>query len=521
MPIRMEKDDPRDKRDDLGPQEPRRPRRGLGSLGKLLPFLLLFIFKKPKLLIPVLIVAAFWYFFLGGNQMFNGSYEEADSNFFFGASLNEEMYDKAEVFEPLATTYAGLPPAVSLKQYAPRPLHQGRQGSCVGWASAYGARTILHSRATGQDPNRVAFSPAYLYNQIALTGCQGAYMLDAMKSLYNYGALPFSQFGYDERSCSNAPNSNQRNAGQQYRIKGYNRLTLGANNYRPDIDGIKQNLAQGAPVVIGMQVGGTFMSRMVGQKIWRPTNRDYNMSGFGGHAMCVIGYDDNLEGGAFQILNSWSEDWGDRGFAWVRYKDFDYFVKEAYGLYPMGSSDKFDKNKLAVEFGLVNIESQQAIALRKEGDLVFRTQSPIAKGDKFKILIANSVECYTYVFGKETDGSSYVLFPYTSKHSAYCGITGTRLFPRDYSMKADEIGNTDEIAIVVSKEPLDFNVFNQRINNAGGGWGRNNGYVEKLVAALGNQRIENVNFQAGQTVAFQTATQGKNAVGMVIRIDKR
>ena len=70
--------------------------------------------------------------------------------------------------------------SVSLREYAPERLNQGRQGSCVGWSSAYAARTILHSRATGQDPNSVTFSPSYLYNQIALSGCQGAYINEAM-----------------------------------------------------------------------------------------------------------------------------------------------------------------------------------------------------------------------------------------------------------------------------------------------------------------------------------------------------
>jgi C1A family cysteine protease len=59
------------------------------------------------------------------------------------------------------------------------------------------------------------------------------------------------------------------------------------------------------------------------------------MMGFGGHAMCVIGYDDRKEGGAFQIMNSWGNDWGVNGIGWVLYKDFKHFVREAYGLDPM------------------------------------------------------------------------------------------------------------------------------------------------------------------------------------------
>ena len=521
MPIRME-DDPNAQQDRGNNNQ---PGGGGGNLFRtILPFLIMFLMKRPKLIIPVLIIGGLWYFFSGGFSLDpapapNNSNPNI-SDFFFGASLNEEVYDKAQVFEPLASTgsFNQIPPSVSLLQYAPTRRHQGRQGSCVGWATAYSARTILHSRATGRAPDQVAFSPSYLYNQIALEGCQGAYMLDAMKSMGQNGALPFKDFRYDERSCSQYPSSSQQRVGQQFRIKGYNRLTLGGSNYTPDINAIKQNLAQGAPVVIGMQVGGSFMSRMVAQDTWIPTRSDYSMRGFSGHAMTVIGYDDNKQGGAFQIMNSWGEEWGNRGNAWVRYKDFQQFVKEAYGLYPMGSAKDrtYDPGKLSVEFGLYMPESNATIALSKEGRNAFRSIAPIRKGDQFKILVANSIECYVYVFGEETDGSSYVLFPYTQKHSAYCGIVGTRLFPKDKIMTADNIGNRDQIAVVVSKKELNFQQLNKAINSS-----RQSSYVGKLNEALGNLQIQDVNFKAGKTIAFEANAQRATAVGMVIALDKR
>ncbi|ULT46065.1 DUF4384 domain-containing protein [Niabella defluvii] len=55
--------------------------------------------------------------------------------------------------------------------------------------------------------------------------------------------------------------------------------------------------------------------------------------------------------------------------------------------------------------------------------------------------VKNSTECYIYIFGQETNGSSYVLFPYlkpgetVSKHAPYCGITGYRLFPKPNRLK--------------------------------------------------------------------------------------
>lgn len=521
MPIRMEQDPENQPRKNRS----RRPAGGSGgmkSLGKFLPVILMFLLKKPKVLVLLLLGGAVWYYFLGGNEALTGIRSPENENnardgFSFGASLDREEYGKAEVFEPLSAAYGGdenkLPPAISLLPYAPRRMHQGQQGSCVGWASSYAAHTILQARATGAEPNSIAFSPSYLYNQIALEGCQGAYMNNAMETLYGHGDLPFSQFDYDDRYCDRLPDPVQAGEAANFRIKGYNRLSEGADRYAVDLNGVKQHLAQGAPVVIGMMVGGTFMHKMIGRSIWQPTQRDYQQYGFSGHAMCVIGYDDHKQ--AVQIMNSWGPEWGDNGVTWVKYQDFLTFTKEAYGLYPMGDAARLDPDKLAVKFGLVENETQTLIPLQNTGDRTFRTRSPLTTETRFKIAITNSVECYIYVFGEESDGSSYVLFPYTEKHSPYCGITGTRLFPKDYSMKPDDAGSSDFIAIVISKKPLDWNEANSRINTS-----RGSNYLAKVREAVGEEEVPDVKFSARDAVSFSCRLNGKNVVAAVIEMDK-
>ena len=51
-----------------------------------------------------------------------------------------------------------------------------------------------------------------------------------------------------------------------------------------------------------------------------------------GHALTIIGYDDNMYGGAFRVVNSWGEEWGDDGYFWLKYKDFKIITTEAYVL---------------------------------------------------------------------------------------------------------------------------------------------------------------------------------------------
>ena len=299
---------------------------------------------------------------------------------------------------------------------------------------------------------------------------------------------------------------------------GFNRLTegdaQGTGNEKIDLVAIKQNLAKGAPVVIGMQVGGSFMQQMMGKDVWKPTDNDLNMYGFGGHCMCVIGYDDFKEGGAFQVMNSWGPEWGNNGVAWIPYNVFDKFVVEAYGVYPMGNADQPLSNTLSVEFGLVNNATGKNIPLTQKGNGVFATSSPVKKGTKFKVQVTNSLECYTYIFATDEKNNSAILFPYTEKHSPYCGITGTRLFPKDYSMEVDQLGSKDYMAIIVTKQPLDYKAYNDKVNQQSGA------FEQKLRAALGDQMIKNVQFLSGETMKFNIDAGNNGAVLMVIEVDK-
>lgn len=517
MPIRMVKDgDGGQKGRDRYPgKRSQNSRQTTGGGNNIIGLVLGVLLKKPKIGIPVLIIGVIIYFvFLRGSD--NASSFESGSQG-LGCEMSQEVYDEAEVFEPLAdNTKNPLPEKVTLSPNCPDRLNQGQQGSCVGWASSYAARTILHSRATGQDPDNVSFSPSYLYNQIALPGCNGTYIVNAMDKLLQEGTVPFTRFGYNDQNCSEQPDGGEKQLAAQYRIKGYNRLTYAGDDYTTDLLAIKQNLAQGAPVVIGMMVGGSFMQEMHGQDVWYPTDYDYSMRGFGGHAMCVVGYDDYHEGGAFQLMNSWGPEWGRNGFGWVRYKDFDYFTREAYGLYPMGSADVVVGEKLTASFGIVNNQTQQNIALRQKDGNVFETVSPIAKGTKFKVEIANNKECYVYVLGMETDGSSYVLFPYTKKHSPYCGITGTRLFPRDYSMMADDIGTRDYVAVVFTAQPIDYTRLNNTMNQAGNG-----AFADRLNSILRDELAQDIRYRTAQNVLFECDLTTKNAVAFVLEIQKQ
>lgn len=495
---------------------------GGGGLTGLLPVLLSLFGKNPKLLLLIAVIAVV--FFVGGGKGCSGLLTDADSEnfsglFATGANFDPARYASTEIYEPLADNKKNpLPERVSLLKYAPTRLNQGQQGSCVAWAAAYGARTIMEARERGVDPNSTTFSPSFLYNQIALEGCQGSYLQEAMKVMKGKGLVPFKEMPYNDQDCSTKPNSIQLRTAADYKIDGYQRLTGGRNGEdlnKVNMLAIKQNLAQGAPVVIGMMVGGSFMQNMAGKELWIPTDSDYAMRGFGGHAMTVIGYDDYKfaqDMGGFEIMNSWGEDWGKKGIAWVSYDDFEYFVKEAYGIYPMGDANAPVTTVLEAKLGIVLNSNGTNLALQQTGANTFRTARNMKPEEEFKLEVINNIECYVYIFAQEADGSTSTLFPYTAKHSPYCGIKGQRLFPRDYSMYPDDVGNADYFAVVVTKSPLDYDAFKSKLNSA-----RGNNYAEKIASLVSNHQVQ---MQGGNQISLVADWRNTDMAAAVIEVTK-
>ena len=535
MPVRMT-DDPAESDDSGGGFEGGGGGRGGGGGGGgifgLLP-LIFGLIRGPKSLLLIIALGIGAYFLLGrgGGCNFGGITQQVQQ-LATGGILDPRQFDKTKVYESLSDddTKNPLPESANLQKYAPTVGDQGKQGSCVAWSSAYGARTILESARTGSDPNGLKFSPAFLYNQIGLDGCEGSYINRAMDFMSQRGSVPYESFPYTDQDCSRQPDQQLLDQARQFRMRGSNRLTVGDNTDKIDLRAIKENLSQGAPVVIGMMVGGTYMQPMMGQDVWNPTQDDASMMGFGGHAQCVVGYDDAKYGGAFLIMNSWGPQWGNNGFAWVRYKHFQYFVREAYGLESMPAVGAAANKPFECEVGLVEVKfdgkktvAGDYIPLKKSSDNLFQTLNQVKPGTRFKMEIRNESECYIYVFGKETDGSSYTLFPYPkagdptkSKYSPFCGIAGYRLFPRDKSMEPDSIGTRDLMAVVISRDSLNWASLNQKLTQ-----NRTADYTARLRLALGQsaQLIPADVSQKGN-IHFRGDGQNNQLAACIVAINK-
>jgi hypothetical protein len=78
---------------------------------------------------------------------------------------------------------------------------------------------------------------------------------------------------------------------------------------------MKAALANRMPVVIGIPVYTNLYQLSGPDSVYNTTSGNFD----GGHAVTVVGYDDNRYGGAFKIINSWSINWGDEGYFWLPY----------------------------------------------------------------------------------------------------------------------------------------------------------------------------------------------------------
>ncbi|MBU2020189.1 MAG: C1 family peptidase [Bacteroidetes bacterium] len=237
----------------------------------------------------------------------------------------------------------GLPKAVSLFQYAPSVKDQGDYGTCVGWSSTYYIATIELARHLGIDTktqiDALAFDPFYTYLSIinnndpsSYSTCEmGTYLTDACDFLYEQGPKPLN---YKRLYCGDDLQTFQNSRFSRLKITDYYRVLDPEDDASENITSACQMIVRGHPVLCGM-ITTESLFKIGKDGLFKPTNKEKNDpegNSYGGHALAIIGYDDNRFGGSFEIINSWGNEWGDQGKFYLKYSDFEAFVKSAFAI---------------------------------------------------------------------------------------------------------------------------------------------------------------------------------------------
>jgi hypothetical protein len=241
-----------------------------------------------------------------------------------------------------------LPSAVDLSDYFPLVGDQGSEGSCVSWAVGFAARSYYARMVEGRDTTKLENipSPAFLYNATNEgtpddEPCSVGSYTDNVLTLLQSGAMSLAQFPYKAGDCP-ALTQAQLAKGTDFKIESFYKV----GNWDPStwlalpgtVNAIKAELAKGNPVIVGMMLNDTFEKTMYGpggMVIWNPGPIQEGETD--GHEVLLVGYDDDQ--GTFKLLNSWSSEWGDRGFARITYEGFMNRADEAWVIQMPGDPD--------------------------------------------------------------------------------------------------------------------------------------------------------------------------------------
>jgi C1A family cysteine protease len=220
------------------------------------------------------------------------------------------------IFEKLNEIPATLPASVDLRSHCPPIVDQGQIGSCTGNAIA----GIVEYYDNTHNKAGVIVSRLFIYYQErVLEGTTyydaGAYIRDGIKACNQYGAPLETIWPYLSNKVTTRPSTAAYTDAAKRKVGSYQRITTQA-------AGIKASLNSGYPVVVGFTVYASFETGTW----WQPSGTGFmpypnvnTESVLGGHAVAIVGYNDNLNGGSFICRNSWGTGWGQSGYFYMPY----------------------------------------------------------------------------------------------------------------------------------------------------------------------------------------------------------
>jgi hypothetical protein len=263
---------------------------------------------------------------------------------------------------------------------------------------------------------------------------------------------------------------------------------------------VKKSLAEKKPVVIGMNCPPSFFKA---KGVWRP-GPPAGISG--GHALSVVGYDDDKYGGAFEVENSWGKGWGNAGFMWIPYDVFGEYAFEAYGL----TENMANYRAQAAFEGSVQIQMRDGgrMAVRKRGGF-YESVDSFPSGTRFRYLLDNKKSAYVYAFAADNTASPPVqVFPQPGVSALLDYSDNTVPLPGEFKwLQMDNKAGVDYLVVLYSKHSLDMNAVLARFAASSGT------FAERTAAAAGPAYIrpENVDYTNGH-MAFSASSTNPNAV---------
>lgn len=422
-----------------------------------------------------------------------------------GCVYDHEIDGKVPLRPRLMTRdYTVLPKKYSLKQYCPMPKSQGQFGTCTAWSTTYAARTICEAVSNGwtnkDSITKEAFSPIFIYKQLNhQPGCnEGASVAGALGLLKSKGTPKFRSF---DVLCADFIPNNLYTEASNYKIDDYTTLFDDYSGFVNDkVSSVKKALSEGHPVVFAMNVYKSFDNSSV---LWSGV-KDVKR---GAHAMCVIGYDDEKYGGAFEIMNSWGTYWASDGYVWIKYEDFRNNAEYAYDVYlkkkvqpnplpnpipdpePVPTPKPIQKKySMSGDMWVVERDGEgiPLVINDDESDIpYYYITEDYPSGKKFWIVVSNHEPAWVYVIASDMQNQVTKLFPYADNISAYLNYSDNYIAIPDetHDFELDTTPGIDYFCVLYSQEELNINNIVDEISRANGT------FYDKLKTVLGNKLV--------------------------------
>ena len=195
---------------------------------------------------------------------------------------------------------SSVPRSLDLRSRMKPVRDQGSEGSCVAFSSCAMKEFQEAKEGTFVD----YFSPWFIYLQREDITHPGMNLKNALDILKTNGVCSEVDFPYEKAASKNEISSAIYATAKKYAISDYALVET--------INELKSALTERGPCLIA------FICYNSSPTFWKQANP--SETSLGGHCVTVCGYDD-LKG--FLIRNSWGTDWGENGYTWFPYADFD------------------------------------------------------------------------------------------------------------------------------------------------------------------------------------------------------
>ena len=244
-------------------------------------------------------------------------------------TLNDDaLYDSDSSYN-LEEFSISLPKTYSLNQFVPKVGNQLDYPHDIAWSIA-SATTIVESVYTGRfdksNTAKLLKSPYFINMLWANEKDVCSEPISLQQTIYKMSNTGIPLFREYINFCPKDQDEELLKKGETLPIFKFDKVFDREMTDKEKIQRMKVKIALDRPIVMSFHCPPSFVSA---KDFWSP--KELMNEEFPLHTVVIIGYDDEIYGGAFLILNSWSKRWGNDGFMWIRYQDVE-FMRYAYSV---------------------------------------------------------------------------------------------------------------------------------------------------------------------------------------------